>query len=261
MAIIHPTAIVSPKAELADTTEIGPFTIVEDDVQIGEGTKIGPHCKVDNGARIGKNCNIHQGTVIATPPQDLKYADEKTEFIMGDNCTVREYCTLNRGTTYSYKTEVGSDCLLMAYVHVAHDCIISDKVIIANSTQLGGHVTIGYHAILGGLVAVHQFSSIGAHVMIGGGVLVIKDVPPYILAGASPAVFEGLNSVGLRRRGFSPEVRKNLEDVYRILYRSGRNVSQAVEYIKANIEQTEEVRTVLDFIASSKRGIIPPQRG
>jgi len=260
MPIIHSTAIVSPKAQLADTAEIGPFTIVEDDVIIGEGTKIGAHCMLDNGARIGTNCTIHQGTVVATPPQDLKYKNEPTEFIIGDNCTIREYCTLNRGTTHSYKSEIGSNCLLMAYVHVAHDCRVGSNVIIANATQLGGHVEVGYHAIIGGIVAVHQFSHIGDHAMIGGGIRVIKDVPPYILAGETPAVYSGLNSVGLRRRGFAAEVRAAIEQAYDILYHSGRNVTQAVEYIESNLEMTPEIQNVVDFIKHSNRGIIPPRR-
>jgi UDP-N-acetylglucosamine acyltransferase len=260
MPSIHATALVSPKAQLGETTVIGPFAIIEDDVIIGDGTSIGPYCKVDNGARIGKNCTIHQGTVIATPPQDLKYNNEKTEFIMGDNCTVREYCTLNRGTTHSNKSQIGSDCLLMAYVHIAHDCFIGDKVIIANSTQLGGHVTIGYHAIVGGLVALHQFSKIGDHVMIGGAVKVVKDVPPYILAGDTPARYSGLNAIGLKRRGFSREVLDTLTDVYNIIYHSGRNVSQASDYIEKNVENIPEVMNVLEFIRNSSRGIIPTRR-
>ncbi|MAT38653.1 MAG: acyl-[acyl-carrier-protein]--UDP-N-acetylglucosamine O-acyltransferase [Ectothiorhodospiraceae bacterium] len=256
MVSIHPTAIVSEKAALAENVTIGPFTIVEADVEIGEGTQIGPHCKIDDGARIGKNCTIHQGVVVSTPPQDLKYNDEKTYFELGDNCVIREYCTLNRGTVHSGTSKVGSDCLLMAYVHVAHDCFIGDKVIISNSTQLGGHVHIGYHAIVGGLVAIHQFVTIGAHTMTGGGIRVLKDVPPYALAGHTPATFEGINSVGLRRRGFSAETRASIEEAYQIIYRSGRNVSQAVEHIKATMELTDEVQEILNFIDESRRGII-----
>ncbi|MBE0645377.1 MAG: acyl-ACP--UDP-N-acetylglucosamine O-acyltransferase [Bacteroidetes bacterium] len=260
MSNIHPTAIVDPKAEIAEGVVIGPYCTIHADVVIGEGTVLGPHVLVDNGARIGKNCTIHQGTVVATPPQDLKYANEKTEFHLGDNCTIREYCTLNRATTHSWKTSVGSNCLLMAYVHVAHDCQVGSNVIIANSTQMGGHCIIGDQAIIGGLTGIHQFSHIGAHVMIGANSRVVKDVPPYILAGGHPAQFEGLNSIGLRRRGFSRETLALLDDVYASLYRKGMNVSQAVAWIKDNLEQTPEVTFILDFIAASDRGIIKAVR-
>ncbi|PLX31993.1 MAG: acyl-[acyl-carrier-protein]--UDP-N-acetylglucosamine O-acyltransferase [Ignavibacteria bacterium] len=256
MPTIHPTALVDSKAELADDVVVGPFCTIEADVTIDAGTKLGPQVRVDNGARVGKNCAIHQGAVVATPPQDLKYANEKTEFILGDNCTVREYCTLNRATTHSFKTIVGSDCLLMAYVHVAHDCRVGDKVIIANSTQLGGHVIVGEQAIIGGLTAVHQFSHIGMHSMTGGAVKVTKDIPPYVLAGTSAGLFEGLNSIGLRRRGFPRETIDLLDQTYRAIYRSGMNVSQAVAWIKENLEVIPEVQNVLDFIADSDRGII-----
>ena len=256
MPTIHPTAIVDNKAELADDVVIGPFTIVEGDVTIDEGTVIDSHVRVDNGARIGKHCRIHQGTVVATPPQDLKYANEKTEFHIGDNTTVREYCTLNRGTTHSWKSTVGSNCLLMAYVHVAHDCQVGDHVIIANSAQMGGHVIIGDWAIIGGLAAIHQFTHVGAHSMLAGGAKVVKDIPPYVLANSWPAKYEGLNSIGLRRRGFSKEAIDAIDRTYRAIYRSGMNVSQAVEWVKENIEQLPEVKTILDFIANSDRGIL-----
>ncbi|MFZ1730069.1 MAG: acyl-ACP--UDP-N-acetylglucosamine O-acyltransferase [Bacteroidota bacterium] len=260
MPNIHPTAIVDSKAELAEGVVIGPYCTIHADVTIDEGTVLGPSVLVDNGARIGKNCTIHQGTVVATPPQDLKYANEKTEFFLGDNCTIREYCTLNRATTHSWKTSVGSDCLFMAYVHVAHDCQIGDKVIIANSTQMGGHCIIGDQAIIGGLTGIHQFTLIGAHVMIGAVSRVVKDIPPYVLAGGFPAQYEGLNSIGLRRRGFSRETLALLDKVYSALYRQGMNVSQAVAWIKDNLEQTAEVTFILDFIAGSDRGIIKAAR-
>jgi UDP-N-acetylglucosamine acyltransferase len=260
MPNIHPTAIVDPKAELAEDVVVGPYSTIHADVVIGEGTTLGPHVLVDNGARIGRNCTIHQGTVIATPPQDLKYANEKTEFHLGDNCTIREYCTLNRATTYSWKTRVGSDCLFMAYVHVAHDCQIGSKVIIANSVQMGGHCEIGDQAIIGGLTGIHQFCHIGAHVMVGSQSRVSKDIPPYILTGGFPAQFEGLNSIGLRRRGFSRATLDLLDQTYNALYRKGMNVSQAVVWIKDNLPQSPEVVSVLEFIAASNRGIIKAAR-
>ena len=260
MPTIHPTAIVNPKAELADSVTIGAYATVEADVLIGEGTSIGPHCLIDNGARIGKNCAIHQGAVVATPPQDLKYAGEKTEFFLGDNCTVREYCTLNRATTHSWKTIVGNNCLFMAYAHVAHDCILGSNIILANSVGMGGHCIFGDNVIIGGLTGIHQFTQIGAHAMVAFGVRVVKDIPPYVLAGGFPAQFEGLNSVGLRRRGFSREAIEQLDQAYAAIYRRGMNVSQGVEWIKANMEMTIEVKAVLDFVAGSKRGIVKGPR-
>jgi len=260
MPTIHPTAIVDPKAELADSVIIGPFTLIHEDVTIEAGSSIGSHCLLDNGARIGKNCVVHHGTVIATPPQDLKYAGEKTEFFLGDNTTVREYCTLNRGTTHSRKSVVGKNCLLMAYTHIAHDCVIGDNVIMANVSELGGHTLIGDFAIVGGLTAIHQFTHIGSHAMVGAGIKVVKDIPPYALVGNNPVRFEGLNSIGLRRRGFSKNTIEVLEQTYHALYFMGMNISQGVEYIKANIPLLPEVQNVLDFIASSSRGIIRPVR-
>lgn len=260
MTYIHPTAIVDPKAEIADNVTVGPYCTIAADVRIGEGTTLGPNVLVDNGARIGARCNIHQGTVVATPPQDLKYANEKTEFIIGDDCTIREYCTLNRGTTHSWKSAIGNNCLLMAYVHVAHDCQLGSNIIIANSTQMGGHCVIGDHAIIGGLTGIHQFSHIGSHVMIGALSRVVKDIPPYALCGGDPLRFEGLNSIGLRRRGFSRETIALLDRTYHALYRQGMNTTQALAWIKENLEQTPEVNTVVDFIEGSSRGIVKAVR-
>jgi UDP-N-acetylglucosamine acyltransferase len=253
---IHPSAIVSAKAQIADNVEIGPFTIVEDDVVVGEGTVIGSSVLCANGARIGKSCVIHKGAVVATPPQDLKYRNEPTTCEIGDNTTVREFCTLNRGTTEHWKSVIGSNCLLMAYAHVAHDCTIGNNVIIANAVQMGGHVTIHDWAIVGGLTAVHQFSMIGAHAMIQGQKGVAKDVPPYVRAGREPMVFEGINSVGLRRRGFSPETIEGISKAYHIIYGSKYNVSQAVECIERELTITPEIQNILDFIKCSKRGIL-----
>ncbi len=256
MIDIHPTAIVAKEAEIADGVTIGPFTIIEKDVTIGEGTMIGPHVLIADGARIGKGCRIHCGAVIATLPQDLKFGGEKTFFEIGDYTTVREYATLNRGTLAHGKSRVGSHCLLMAYTHVAHDCEVGDHVIMANGVQLGGHVTIEEWAIIGGMTPVHQFCKIGRHCMIGGGFRVTQDVPPYITAADEPLRFAGINSIGLRRRGFSSEVIMNLKRAYRILYRSNYNVSQALEHIKAELELTPEVNHIITFIEKSERGII-----
>ncbi|MBW7887024.1 MAG: acyl-ACP--UDP-N-acetylglucosamine O-acyltransferase [Bacteroidetes bacterium] len=258
---IHSTAIVSPKAQLGNGVTVDPYAIIEDDVMIGDGTWIGPHATIQNGARIGKNCKIHQGAAVSAPPQDLSYKNEPTTFELGDNSTIREFCTLNRGTMKQHqKSSVGSNCLLMAYTHVAHDCIIGNNVIIANAVQLAGHVTIQDWAIIGGIVAVHQFVTIGAHTMIGGMFRVTKDVPPYIIAGGLPLSFERLNVIGLKRRGFSPEAVDALNNAYRTIYLSKFNVSQAVEKIKLTMTVTPEVQTLLDFIANAKRGIISGPR-
>ena len=253
---IHPTALVGAKAELGDDVVIGPYTIIEDDVVIGTGTQIGPHVYCANGARIGKDCRIHNGAVVATVPQDLKFKNERTTFEIGDATTIREFCTLNRGTAEHMKSTVGSHCLLMAYVHVAHDCTIGSNVIIANGVQMGGHVTIEDWVIVGGLTAIHQFVSIGQQTMVGGHFRVPKDVPPYILAGGAPLTYEGLNVVGLRRRGFSRQSLDSLSQAFHLLYLSKLNVSQAVAKIKQDLPLTPEIANLLMFIGQSKRGII-----
>ncbi len=258
---IHSTAIVSTKAQLADGVVVDPYAIIEDDVIIGEGTFIGPHTLIANGARIGKNCKIHNGAVVSTAPQDLSYKNEPTTFELGDNSTIREFCTLNRGTVKQHqKSVVGSNCLLMAYTHVAHDCIIGNNVIIANSVQMAGHVTIQDYAIIGGLTAIHQFVNIGAYTMIGGHFRIPKDIPPYIMAGGWPVSFERLNIIGLKRRGFTQEAIDSLNDAYRILYLSNLNVSQGVEKITSTMKITPEVQNVLDFISNAKRGIVTARR-
>jgi len=258
---IHSTAIVSPKSQIADGVTIKPYTIVEDDVVIGEGTFIDSHVLIANGARIGKNCKIHKGAVVSTPPQDLSYNNEPTTFELGDNSTVREYCTLNRGTKKQhYKSVVGSNCLLMAYTHVAHDCIIGNNVIIANSVQMAGHVTIEDFAIIGGLTAIHQFVNIGAYTMVGGHFRIPKDIPPYIMAGGWPVTYERLNIIGLRRRGFSNEAIDSINTAYRILFLSKLNVSQGIERIKESMTVIPEVQRIIDFVAKSKRGIITARR-
>jgi len=253
---IHPTALVDKRARLDDDVQIGAFAIVEGDVTIGAGTTIGPRTLIANGARIGKNCRIHNGAVVATLPQDLKFGGEATLFEIGDNTTIREYATLNRGTAAHGKSSVGSNCLLMAYTHVAHDCSVGNNVIMSNGVQLGGHVTIEDWAIIGGMTPVHQFCHVGQHCMVGGGFRVIQDVPPYILASEEPLRFCGLNSVGLRRRGFSNETLLQLKRAYRLLYRSGLNVSQAVERIKTEMAIIPEIDNILRFIESADRGIL-----
>ncbi len=257
---IDPTALVSPKAEVGDGVFIGPYSIVEDNVKIGSGTHIASQVLIASGARIGNKCKIHHGAVISTIPQDLKFAGEETELEIGDGTVVREFATLNRGTKDRGKTSIGRNCLIMAYAHVAHDCIIGDNVILANAVNMGGHVTIEDFVIVGGMVPIHQFVRIGSHAMIGGGFRVTKDVPPYVLAGREPLSYEGVNLVGLRRRKFSPESISRIETAYRIIYDSNLNVSNALEKIKNEMDQTEDVRRIVEFIETSERGIIGVKR-
>ncbi len=253
---IHPTAVVNPKAEIGNNVSVGPYVVIEEGVTIGDGTTIASHALISRGTRLGRECRIFHSAAVGGPPQDLKYRDEPTTLEVGDRTTVREFATLNRGTVASGRTTIGDDCLIMAYAHVAHDCRVGNQVIIANCSALAGHVTIDDWVIVGGLTPIHQFVRIGIHSMIGGGVRVSKDVPPFVLASQSPVVFEGLNLIGLRRRGFSASAIDLIDKAYRLIYRSGLNVSQAVERIKAELELIPELHILLDFIASSKRGII-----
>lgn len=253
--MIHETAIVSPKATIHESAEIGPFSIVEDDVVIGEGSIIGSHVQLASGARLGKGVKVYQGAVIGSVPQDLKFGGETTQANVGDNTVVREYATINRGTNESGSTDIGPDCLLMAYSHVAHDCKIANNVILANSVNLAGHIHIDEYAIIGGVVPVHQFVHIGAHSMIGGGFRVPQDVCPFALLGGYPLKVMGLNIIGLRRRGFTREAIGALQNVFKILFFSELNTRQAVEKIESTIEKTPEVKTVLDFIAGATRGL------
>ena len=256
MTDIHKTAIISPKAELGNDVIVGPYAIIEDDVQIGDGTSIGSTVLIASGSRLGKNIKIHHGAVIGTIPQDLKFGGEKSTAVIGDGTTIREYVTMNRGTEARGETTIGSNCLIMAYAHVAHDCLLGNEVILANSVNLAGHIEIGDYSILGGVLPVHQFVKIGAHVMIGGGYRVQQDVCPYALIAGYPLKVMGLNLLGLRRRGFSREVIRSLEAVFKILFFSQLNTSQAVERIQGEIEMTPEVQEIVDFLKASERGII-----
>ncbi len=256
MTNIHKTAIVSSKAEIGDNVSIGPYAIIEDKVKIGAGSQIGPMVQLADGAELGRNVKVFQGAVISTVPQDLKFGDEETKAIIGDNTVIREYVTFNRGTDYSFKTVVGENCLLMAYSHVAHDCIIGDNVIMANSVNLAGHIEVGDFAILGGVLPVHQFVKIGCHAMVGGGFRAQQDIVPYSLVGGYPLKIAGLNLIGLKRRGFKLESIKALQNTFKILFFSNLNTSQAVERIKSEVEIVDEVQTVLDFIESSTRGLV-----
>lgn len=254
--MIQPLAYVNPEAKIADNVVIEPFVTVHKNVVIGEGTWIGSNVTIMEGARIGKNCRIFPGAVISAIPQDLKFDGENSTVQIGDNVTVRECVTLNRGTKASGTTFIGNNCLLMAYVHVAHDCMIGDHVVLANSVQLAGHVEIGEYAIIGGLSAVHQFVKIGPHVMVSGGSLVRKDVPPYSKAAREPLSYEGVNSIGLRRRGHSPEKIAEIQEIYRMLFLRGMNNAQALAKIEADLPATRERDEIISFIKSSDRGIM-----
>jgi len=252
----QPLAYVNPQAKVAKNVVIEPFVTIDKNVEIGEGTWIGPNVTIMEGAKIGKNCKIYPGSVISAPPQDLKYNGEETSVIIGDNTTIREFVTINRGTKANIETVVGNNCLLMAYVHVAHDCIIGNNCILANAATLAGHIVIDDWAIIGGLSAVHQFVNIGAHTMISGGSLVRKDVPPFTKSAREPLSYVGINSIGLRRRGFSPEKIKEIQEIYRIIFLKGYNVSRAIDVIEAEMPATSERDEILSFISRSSRGIM-----
>ena len=256
MSDIHSTAIVSGKAEIAENVKIGPYAIIHDDVEIDEGTTIGPNAVVYDGARIGKNVKIFQGASVSNEPQDLKFTDEKTYFYIGDNTTIREFVTLHRGTVETGFSKVGSNCLIMAYAHVAHDCIIGNEVIIANGVQVAGHVEIDDFTIIGGMSPVHQFTKIGKYVMVGGAFRVVQDVPPYSLVGGYPMKFEGLNVIGLRRRGFSNQEIKELKEAYKILFYSGLTIEKGAEKLAETFSGNKNVDEILNFLKRSNRGII-----
>jgi UDP-N-acetylglucosamine acyltransferase len=254
--MIHPHTYIHPNAKLAQNVKIDPFTVIHHDVEIGEGTWIGSNVTIMEGARIGKNCRIFPGAVLAAIPQDLKFAGEKTYVEVGDNTTIREFVTINRGTSDRLKTTVGNNCLIMAYSHLAHDCIVGNNCIISNSSQIAGHVVMGDWCWIAGVCAVHQFVHIGQHAYIGGGSLVTKDVPPYIKAVRNPLSYGGVNSVGLKRRGFSLIQINHILDVYRAIYSKGMNISQALEYIEEELTASDERDEIVTFIRESGRGII-----
>ena len=247
---------IHPEAQIGANVTISPFCYIDKNVVIGEGTWIGPNVTIFEGARIGADCKIFPGAVISAIPQDLKFDGETTTAEIGDRTTIREYVTINRGTTYAGTTKVGSDCLLMAYVHVAHDCIIGDRVILANNVNLAGHVEIEDWAILEGLVAVQQFIRIGAHAFIAGGSLVRKNVPPYVKAAREPLSYAGVNTIGLKRRSFSQNQINHITDIYRILYVKGYNTTHAINLIQETIEDSPEKTNILSFIKNADPGIM-----
>lgn len=252
----QPLAYVHPGAKIAKNVVIEPFTTIHNNVVIGEGTWIGSNVTIMEGARIGKNCSIFPGSVISAIPQDKKFNEEETTTEIGDNTTIRECVTINRGTSDRMRTVIGKNCWIMAYCHIAHDCIVGDNCIFSNNSTLAGHVNVGDFAILAGMSAVQQYCSIGSHAFVTGGSLVRKDVPPFVKAGREPLSYVGINSIGLRRRGFTTEKIREIQDIYRILYQKNYNNSQAVSIIEVEMQATAERDEILEFIKNSQRGIM-----
>lgn len=256
MNSVSSLAYVHPEAKLGDNVIVEPFAYIDRNTDIGDGTRVMSQATILYGARIGKNCTIFPHATIAGIPQDLKFKGEDTLAVIGDNTTIRECATVNRGTASKGLTRVGSGCLIMAYSHVAHDCELNNHVILGNATQLAGEVKIDDYAIVSGGTLVHQFTRIGAHVMIQGGSKIPKDIPPFVMVGREPIVFMGLNVVGLRRRGFLSERINSIQEIYRYLYQSGFNITQASERIENELPETDDRDHILEFIRSSSRGIV-----
>jgi UDP-N-acetylglucosamine acyltransferase len=255
--LIHPTAIINPKASLDSSVKVGPYSIIDADVKIGAGSIIGNHVTITGDTTIGKNNYIYHYSSIGEAPQDKKYNQEKTILEIGDNNTIREFCTFNRGTAQDQGlTKIGSDNWIMAYVHIAHDCEIKNHTILANNTSLAGHVSIDDYAILGGFTLVHQFCKIGSHIITAVNTVVFKDIPPYVIAAGYDAKPNGINTEGLKRRGFDPKVVSKIKEAYKILYRQGHSLDEALDKIKLLSKDTEALSLYIDFIAKSTRGII-----
>lgn len=254
--MISPLAYVSPDAQIGKDVEIGPFAVIHPNVIIGDGCKIGSNATICEYTQLGKNCQVFPSAVIGAIPQDLKFKGEESWAIIGDNCVLREFVTIHRGTVSKGKTIVGNNNLIMAYCHIAHDCILGSNIIMSNVTQLAGEVEIDDFAIIGGGTLVHQFSHIGSHVMIQGGSKVNKDIPPFAIVAREPIAFCGINSVGLNRRGFTPEQIHTIQEVYRLLYNNGMNTTQALAHIEATMPQTPERDTIVSFVRASSRGIV-----
>ncbi|MCL5028522.1 MAG: acyl-ACP--UDP-N-acetylglucosamine O-acyltransferase [Bacteroidetes bacterium] len=253
---IHPTAIVSSKAKLGDNNTILPYSIVEENVEIGDDCIIGPHAVLYKGARLGNRVRINQSASVAHTPQDLKFKDEETFFFVGDDTVIHEFVTLHRGTKDTGFSKVGSNCLIMAYSHVAHDCVVGNNCIIANAVQIAGHVEIEDYVVIGGLVGIHQFCKVGQHTMIGAEAKIVQDVPPFIVAAKEPLRFEGLNVIGLRRRGFASEDILIMKKAYSYIYSKSLNVSQAKEKVANELGDNKYVKEILEFLSKSTRGIV-----
>jgi UDP-N-acetylglucosamine acyltransferase len=252
----YPMVHIHPDAKIGQNVIIEPFTVIHGDVEIGDDTWIGSNVAIHDGARIGKRCKIFPGAVISSIPQDLKFKGEKTYAYIGDDTMLREYVTVNRGTSYNHLTRVGSRCTILAYSHIAHDCIVGDNVILSNAVNMAGHVVVEDFAVIGGLTGIHQFVRIGKHSMTAAGTIIRKDIPPFVKAGRSPLSYEGINSVGLRRRGFSESAIRDIQEIYRIIFLSGNNNSQALAKVEATFPASAERDDILDFIRNSSRGIM-----
>lgn len=261
--MIQSLSYIDPGAKIAPNVIIDPFSVIHKNVEIGEGTWIGSNVTIYEGARIGKNCKIFPGAVISAVPQDLKFQGEETTAIIGDGTTIRECVTINRGTKDKYRTEVGKNCLIMAYVHVAHDCIVGDNVIIANGVQLAGHVVIQNNVNIGGMCAVHQFVKVGKFAYVTGGSMVRKDVPPYIKVAKDPLSYAGINSVGMQRRGYSEEKIIEVQDIYRTIFLKKLNITQAMSQVELEFHYSEQRDEILNFIRNSSKGVVrsPVSRG
>jgi len=251
-----PTANIHPDARIGKNVVIEPFATIYEDVEIGDNSWIFPNAILMPGTRLGENVKVYPGAVISANPQDMKYDGEYTTTVVGDNTTIREFVTINKGTKAKGQTVVGNNCLLMSYVHVAHDCIVKDHVIIGSYAGLAGEVEVDNWAIVSPGSLVHQFVRVGAHVMIQGGSKVSKDVPPFVLAGREPLAFTGINSIGLRRRQFTNETIYAIQDVYRIIYQRGLNISDALDFVDVNLPASNERDEIVLFVRNSKRGII-----
>lgn len=254
--MIQPLSYIHPDAKIAANVVIEPFSTIHKDVVIGEGTWIGSNVTIMDGARIGRNCKIFPGAVISAEPQDLKFEGEITTAEIGDYTTIRECVTVNRGTKDRYRTVIGSHCLIQAYSHIAHDCFVGNHCIFSNSSTLAGHINVGDYVVLAGLVAVHQFCNIGSHAFVTGGTLVRKDVPPYIKAAREPIAYAGINSVGLRRRGYTSEQITEIQNIYRVLFVQNRNLTKALDIVEAEFEATELRDEILGFVRNSNRGVV-----
>jgi UDP-N-acetylglucosamine acyltransferase len=252
----HPLANVHPDAKIGNNVVIDAFATIKSDVVIEDGCWIGPNAVIWEGARLAKNVKVYPGASISSVPQDLKFAGEKTETFIGENTVIREYVTVSRGTVDKHKTIVGKNCLLMAYVHIAHDCSIGNNCVLANTVQVAGHVMVDDWAIIGGASALHQFVKVGAHVMVSGGSLVRKDVPPYTKAAREPLTYCGVNTIGLRRRGFGSEKISEIQDIYRYIFLKGLNNSKAIDLVLNEVLPSEEREYIINFIKNSERGIM-----
>lgn len=252
---IHETAVVHPNARIGKDVEIGPYAVIGENVLIGDGTQIGAHVVIDGWTSIGKNCVIYPSASIGAEPQDLKFRGEKSYVFIGDNTKIREFATVNRATGEGEETRVGSNCLLMAYTHVAHNCVVGNNVIMSNAATLAGHVVVEDRAVIGGLAGVHQFVKIGRNAMIGGATKVVQDIPPFVIVDGNPAKVRGLNSVGISRAGVSELARRNLKKAFKILYRSGLSLAQAIAVMEQELDSCEEVEHMLRFLRNAERGI------